>query len=37
MNSCFQSMMPVGEEGDVFFGEIEICCEVILELVVKGP
>jgi len=27
--------MPVGEEGDVFFGEIKVCCEVVLELCVK--
>lgn len=27
--------MPVGEEGDVFFGEIEVCCEAVLELFVQ--
>ena len=36
MNNCFQSLMTVGEERDVFFGDIKVCCEVVLELVVKG-
>ena len=27
--------MTIGEEGDVFFGEVEILGEVILELIVK--
>ena len=35
MECGFQSLVTVGEERDVFFGEIEICCEVILELFVQ--
>ena len=36
MECGFQSLVTVGEERDVFFGEIEECCEIVLELVVEG-
>lgn len=36
MDGCFQSLVTIGEEGNVFFGEIEVCCKVCSELFVKG-
>lgn len=35
MECGFQSLVTVGEERDVFFGEVEVCCQVCSELFVK--
>ena len=35
MKCGFQSLVTVGEERDVFFGEVEVCYQVCFELFVK--